>query len=138
MAMAAEANAVTLKLPTFWPAHPDVWFAQAEAQFQIRGITSDLTKFHYVVAALDQDAASQLLDVIRSPPENDKYTTLKTSLLRTFGLSRRARAAKLLDLRRLGDRKPVICGIDSRSPTRTSGIILHIHDCRSSDSVHIR
>jgi len=48
----SEANAVVLKLPSFWTAHPEVWFAQAEAQFHIRGITADQTKYYYLVAAL--------------------------------------------------------------------------------------
>ena len=32
-------DAVSLKLPTFWAEHPQVWFTQAEAQFHIRKIT---------------------------------------------------------------------------------------------------
>jgi hypothetical protein len=99
-------NAVTLKLPTFWNAQPEVWFAQAEAQFHIRNITNDATKYYYVISALDQDTAGRLLDVIRTPPAADKYANLKDNLLRTFGLTRRERAAKLLQMTSLGDRKP--------------------------------
>ena len=47
----AEKHAVSLKLPTFWTSQPEVWFAQAEAQFNLRCITSDDTKYFYVVAA---------------------------------------------------------------------------------------
>ena len=102
----AEANAVSLKLPSFWTAHPEVWLTQAEAQFNIRGITADATKYYYVIAALDQGTACRLLAVIQTPPDSDKYTHLKQQLLNTFGLTRRERAAKLLDLSGLGDRKP--------------------------------
>ena len=42
--------------------HHQVWFAQAEAQFHIRKITEDETKFYYVVAALDQQTASRITD----------------------------------------------------------------------------
>ena len=77
----ATVSAVSLKLPTFWPERVEVWFAQAEAQFAIRGITSDATRFHYIVQALDQDTATRVLDLLLHPPEEDKYKTLKQRLL---------------------------------------------------------
>ena len=102
----ATASAVALKLPTFYTTQPEIWFAQAEAQFNIRGVTSDDTKYYYAVAALDQDTATRLLATLQNPPENNKYSSLKTQLLKTYGFSRRGRAAKLLDIASLGDRKP--------------------------------
>ena len=82
------SHAVSLKLPTFWTSQPAVWFAQTEAQFTLRGITTDATKYFYVLAALDQDTATRLLDLISNPPDNEKYGTLKDRLLSTFGLNR--------------------------------------------------
>ena len=99
-------NAVSLKLPTFWTTQPDVWFAQAEAQFSLREITADSTKYYYVVSALDQDTATRLLDLIKHPPSEDKYGTLKKRLTDTFGLSKYERATRLLHFRPLGDTKP--------------------------------
>ena len=96
----------TSKLPSFWMSQPRVWFAQAEAQFTLRGITADETKYYYVVAALDQGTATRLLNLLSHPPTEDKYPTLKTRLLETFDLSEQERAAKLLHLRPLGDSKP--------------------------------
>ena len=103
---AQEANAVALKLPTFWPAQPQVWFLQAEAQFQLRNITSDSTQFYHVVAALDQDTAGRVVDLLSNPPEQGCYKALKDRLTATFGLSRRERASRLLRMRGLGDRRP--------------------------------
>jgi len=94
----ATASAVALKLPNFWTTQSEIWFAQAEAQFYIRGVTSDDTKYYYAVAALDQDTATRLLATLQNPPENNKYSSLKTKLLKTYGFSRRERAAKLLDI----------------------------------------
>ena len=85
----AEENAVALKLPTFWTSQPRVWFAQAEAQFVIRKITTDDTKYYHVLSALDQDTATRLLDLISSPPSENKYQALKDRLVETFGLSKR-------------------------------------------------
>ena len=68
-----ETNAVRLKLPTVWTSQPQVWFQQAQAQFTISGITSDQTKYAYTIAALDQDTAVRLLDLLRAPPTENKY-----------------------------------------------------------------
>ncbi|GFR69714.1 retrovirus-related Pol polyprotein [Elysia marginata] len=43
--MAVES--VAIKLPTFWVTSPLVWFAQAEAQFALRNITQDETKYFH-------------------------------------------------------------------------------------------
>lgn len=104
----AETNAVSFKLPTFWASHPQVWFQQAEAQFTIRSITADPTKYAYIVAALDQDTAGRLLDLLRAPPTENKYTAIKTRLMKTFGLTRRVRANRLLQMGDLGDRPPSV------------------------------
>lgn len=102
----AEQNAVSLKLPTFWTSQPQVWFVQAEAQFQIRKITADETKYYYVLSALDQGTATRLLDLISNPPRENKYEALKDRLVDTFSLSKRERASQLLHTRPLGDSKP--------------------------------
>lgn len=99
-------NAVGLKLPTFWTLQPHVWFTQAEAQFHLRNITQDTTKYYHVISALDQSTATRILDVISHPPAQDKYADLKQQLLSTFSLSRRDRASKLLHFRTVGDSKP--------------------------------
>ena len=63
-----RVGAVAVKLPPFWPESAEVWFAHAEAQFNIKGISSSTTKFYHCVAAMSQEEASQLLDLIRTPP----------------------------------------------------------------------
>ncbi|KAJ8409400.1 hypothetical protein AAFF_G00228010 [Aldrovandia affinis] len=82
-------HAVALKLPEFWQEHAAVWFAQAEAQFALRGITQEDTKYFYVVAALNSSTASRVLSLLQDPPEADKYLALKQLLLETFELNRR-------------------------------------------------
>ena len=77
-------HAVSLKLPTFWTSQPRVGFAQAEAQFAIRRITADETKYYYILSALDQGTAARLLDLISHPPAEDKYQAVKSRLLDTY------------------------------------------------------
>ena len=102
----AEANAVSLKLPTFWAQEPNTWFIQAEAQFNIRNITADETKYHYIVASLDQQTASRIRNLLQNPPQDDKYGALKARLLKTFSQSETQRANQLIDLPDLGDETP--------------------------------
>ena len=68
-------EAVTLKLPTFWTTCPLAWFAQTEAQFSLRNISSDDTKYYYVVAALDANTATRALSIISSPPAEQKSSS---------------------------------------------------------------
>ena len=107
-AVAENQNAVTQKLPPFWTSQPLVWFQQAEAQFVLRHVTADDTKYFYVVATLDQETAQRLLSLLEIPPANDKYQALKQRLLATFDLSQQERAARLLNMPGLGDRKPSV------------------------------
>ena len=55
---AANVYAATVKLPDFWQHNPRPWFQHIEAQFQLRGITQDMTKYFHVVAALDASTTS--------------------------------------------------------------------------------
>jgi len=100
----AETNAVSIKLPPFWTAQPHVWFQQVEAEFTMHSITVDSTKYAYTVAALDQETASCLLDLLSHPPIEDKYEAIKSRLLKTFGLTCRVRVNKFLHMDDLGDR----------------------------------
>ena len=101
-----HVSAVSIKLPTFWTAGPEAWFAQTEAQFALRKITQDETKYYHVVAALDNSTATRALSILTNPPDDNKYNTLKTFLLSAYGLSDTERASALFKLQGLGDRKP--------------------------------
>ena len=106
---AARAATVSVKLPTFWPNEAELWFAQAEAQFQNRGITAEKTKYNYVVSMLDVKTAKQVMDIIRTPPAANPYTTLKARLSKAFALSDSEKVGRILDMTGLGDRTPSQC-----------------------------
>ena len=101
-----EVTAVSVKLPTFWQKSPAAWFIQAEAQFHLRNITCDPTKYYHVVAALDTETADRALSILACPPEENKYQALKAFLMSAFNLTEEERAQALFTMPGLGDRKP--------------------------------
>jgi hypothetical protein len=60
-------NRVGIRVPTFWPEKPGVWFAELEGQFALSNITLDATKFYYVISQLDNKYAAEVEDVITTP-----------------------------------------------------------------------
>uniref|UniRef100_A0A2H1WD01 SFRICE_019029 n=1 Tax=Spodoptera frugiperda TaxID=7108 RepID=A0A2H1WD01_SPOFR len=83
---------VGVRVPPFCPENPAIWFAQIEGQFAISNITADTTKFFYVVSHLDPRYASEVEDIIVSPPADDKYGRLKTELIKRLSESREKKA----------------------------------------------
>ena len=105
---ASEISAVSvgLKLPPFWPADPHIWFAQVEAQFACRRITSQRSKFDHVVASLSPEFAAEVRDLLLHPPADDPYSVLKDQLTKRTSVSEQRRLQQLLTGEDLGDRKP--------------------------------
>ena len=94
---------VSIKLPTF----------QAEAQFTIKRVTTSMTKFHHCIAALPQDVATRLIDLIRDPTA-DPYTTLRARLVQIYTRTNFQRYQALKSIPVLTDQRP------SSSRTRSS------------------
>ena len=103
---ASRIAAINLKLPPFWPSHPEVWFAQVEAQFATRGITAQKTSFEYIVASLSPEYATEVRDLILHPPATRPYDTLRDQLVKRTAASDQRRLQQLLRSEELGDRKP--------------------------------
>lgn len=102
----SEVWRVGVRVPPFWPEEPALWFAQLECQFELSRVTTEDTKFSYLVAQLDHQYAIEVKDVITRPPEKDKYTKLKTELIKRLSASKEKRTKQLLMHEELGDRKP--------------------------------
>ena len=102
----ASVSAVTVKIPPFWPADPQVWFAQVEAQFSTRNITSQRTKFDHVVAALAPEFATEVRDLLLQPPADTPYDVLRAQLIKRTAASEQRRLRQLFTAEELGDRTP--------------------------------
>ncbi|CAM1323274.1 Uncharacterised protein r2_g3181 [Pycnogonum litorale] len=99
-------DAVALRLPACWPADPILWFAQVEGQFRIRHITSETTKYGNVLSSLPPDTASEVRDLIITPPADEPYTVLKNAVISRTSGTKPQRMKQLLTTEELGDRKP--------------------------------
>ena len=98
---------LSVKLPTFWPDMPEVWFAQAEANFRARRITSQKSKFNLAVVALDADTLKGVLDLIEQEPDDDAYDRLKSRLVQAYKLSTVDKVKQCMELPPLSDENPV-------------------------------
>lgn len=107
--MAHEVNAVSLKLPPFWPNLPVHWFHQVESQFNTRGINTERTKYDYLISSLTQEVITSVFDVMQgivTTQDATPYTTLKNALINRFTKSDASKIEILLSDADIGDRKP--------------------------------
>ena len=102
----ASVSVVTVKIPPFWPADPQVWFAQVEAQFSTWNITSQRTKFDHVVAALAPELATEVRDLLLQPPADTPYDVLRAQLIKRTAASEQRHFRQLFTAEELGDRTP--------------------------------
>lgn len=101
-----EVHRVSVRVPPFWPDEPALWFSQLEQQFILSRVTTDDTKFSYLVSNLDLPYAREVKDVITNPPQTGKYDKLKSELIRRLSASQEKRVKQLLMHEELGDRRP--------------------------------
>ncbi|GBN84286.1 hypothetical protein AVEN_36067-1 [Araneus ventricosus] len=104
--VSAEIARVAFKPPPLWRNNVELWFSQRESQFLISGISQEETKFHHVVAVLEEDILSCVSDLIRCRPNDNPYTQLKNRLIAQLADSESVRLRNLLSDMQLGDKKP--------------------------------
>lgn len=101
-----RVDRVSVRPPPFWPEEPALWFSQLEGNFILSGIKDDDTKFYYVTSTLEHRYATEVKDIILSPPRTNKYERLKTELIKRLSASREKEVKQLLQHEELGDRRP--------------------------------
>ncbi|XP_064460250.1 uncharacterized protein LOC135370439 [Ornithodoros turicata] len=103
---AISTAATPLRLPPFWRQNPRSWFRQVEAQFHLRHIQSQQSKYFHILAGLPPEIAAELDDVLATVPVERAYDVLKAAILKRMEVYERARLQQLLNEEDLGDRKP--------------------------------
>ncbi|XP_037957585.1 uncharacterized protein LOC119687366 [Teleopsis dalmanni] len=99
-------NRVAVRVPPFWHERPEIWFAQIEAQFAVAAITSDITQFNTVVAAIESSVIADVSDAVLHPPETGRYANLKACIIERYSESEQRKIQRLLSEVELGDRRP--------------------------------
>ena len=79
-AEASRVESYSIKIPPYWPADPQIWFAQVESQFAARGITAQRTMYDHIVGSLSTDVAMGIKDLLLKPPEEKPYNVHKQKL----------------------------------------------------------
>lgn len=95
-----------LRLPAFWADKPALWFAHAEAQFELHRVSASRTRYSHVLSQLDQRQAAEVEDLLLAPPEDHPYETLKSELVRRLSASEEQRVREIVSEAELGDRRP--------------------------------
>ncbi|KAG0423186.1 hypothetical protein HPB47_001024 [Ixodes persulcatus] len=62
-------------------AHQEIWFLQVEGRFGVSNVTSQTTRFGHLVAALPNEVALEVHDILSNPPTAAPYDTLKAAIL---------------------------------------------------------
>ncbi|XP_077492417.1 uncharacterized protein LOC144103623 [Amblyomma americanum] len=103
---AADIVSVHVQLPSFWPRNPAAWFAQVEAVFDFRRITSQCVKYLHVMSTLSPEVMDEFDDVLNTPDPSSPYDHFKATVLAQEIISERTRLEPLLSTEDLGDRRP--------------------------------
>ncbi|KAL1448829.1 hypothetical protein WDU94_000084 [Cyamophila willieti] len=97
---------IAVKIPEFIAADPELWFAMVDGSFTGSSITTESTKFGYIIAALPARYASEVKDIIMKPPTDNPYTHLRAQLIKRLSASQEEKTRQLLEREEIGDRKP--------------------------------
>jgi hypothetical protein len=106
MAPFVAGNQAHVKLAAFLPQNPVLWFAQAECQFQVKGVAGQFDRYCHVVSALPHESLLLVADLVEAPATEIIYDDIKQRLVASHQLSDFQKAEKLFLRQSLGGRKP--------------------------------
>ena len=70
----------------------------------MRGITSQKTRFNYLVSSLSPEFAVEVTDLLLRPPDEAPYNTLKAKLVKCTAASEQHKLQELISGEEVGDR----------------------------------
>ncbi|CAE1288369.1 unnamed protein product [Acanthosepion pharaonis] len=97
--------ALRMELPTY-NMNAQTWFIQLDAIFQARHVTSQQSKFAFVVEKLPAEMAAEVADVLINLPPEKPYEVLRQAILQRTGCSEERKIKDLLTNVTLGNSKP--------------------------------
>ena len=100
------AHSVAVQLPTFNRLAPSAWFHLADANFHLRGIVKNETKYWYVVSKLDPDTLQKLSAFLAKKRGEDPYAEVRALLCQTYEPKMEQMLNTLLAVKDLGDERP--------------------------------
>ncbi|GBN20671.1 Retrovirus-related Pol polyprotein from transposon 297 [Araneus ventricosus] len=86
-----------------------------ESQFTLAGVTSEITKFHHIVAAVQPEELEVVGDIMLNPPADEPCDALRKRLCSQYADSEEQRLRYLISGMQLGDRKPSRLLLEMRS-----------------------
>ncbi|GFV20549.1 retrovirus-related Pol polyprotein from transposon 297 [Trichonephila clavipes] len=111
-----QISHVAVKPPPFWKHNPALWFVRLEAQFDLAKILNYITKFNYVLSAVESEILNYVSDLVLKAPENGKYEALKKRLIEGHSESEDSKIRTLLHGLELRDQRPLQLLTRMRSP----------------------
>jgi hypothetical protein len=104
----ADIASVSMKLPENWFDDPDMWFAQAEANFRRMAMTVLATTYNYALLQLRHKARISVREMVRTAAAlTDPHERVKSKLTAGYANSCQQLVLKLFDHQDLADCHPL-------------------------------
>ncbi|CAE1312480.1 unnamed protein product [Acanthosepion pharaonis] len=97
---------LSLNIPAFNTTNTKSWFVQIQTLFDAKRITSQRTRYCYLVEKLQADIVEEVMDLLENVPDDNPYDRLKEAILKRSGASNEVMLRNLFTQVELGDRTP--------------------------------
>ena len=92
----AAVFGASVQLPAFDKLEPVSWFAVADANFALRKVSDELTKYYYILSKLDSSTLRKLSAFLKRPRGDSPYQEIRSELCEAFEPSMEQRLDTLL------------------------------------------